>query len=193
MGLEFELKYRADAAALERIRAAFPGEYDVIPMTTSYFDTPAGELSRRHWTLRCRQEGARHVCTLKTPAGALGRGEWECECANIADAIPVLAKLADLPELVTLTGEGLILSCGARFTRQALMVTIGNSTAELALDSGVLINGATELPFCEAEIELKTGSAEEVVAFGRALAFRFGLETEPKSKFARARALGQEG
>ena len=192
MGLEFELKYRADAGALERIAAAFPGEYAVIPMTTSYFDTPEGALSQRHWTLRHRMEGDRHVCTLKTPAESMGRGEWECECADIETALPVLAKLSGLGELTELAENGIIQTCGARFTRKALLIPIGESTAELALDQGVLLNGSRELSFCEAEVELKSGSRAEILAFGQLFAAKFGLTPEPKSKYARARALGKE-
>lgn len=192
MGLEFELKYRADADALERIHGAFPGEYDVIPMTTSYFDTPEGAMSKRHWTLRHRREGDRQVCTLKTPAETLGRGEWECECVDIETAVPILAELSGLTELTQLAKNGFVQTCGARFTRNALLLTIGASTAELALDQGVLINGDKELPFCEAEVELKSGSQAEILAFGQIFAGKFGLTPEPKSKFARARALGKE-
>lgn len=192
MGLEFELKYRADADALERIQAAFPGEYAVIPMTTSYYDTPEGALSQRHWTLRHRREGDRQVCTLKTPARSMGRGEWECECADIGTAVPVLAELSGLAELTALAQQGLVQTCGARFTRRALLIPVGESTAELALDSGVLRNGDREKPFCEAEVELKSGSQTEILAFGQLFAAKFGLTPEPKSKFARARALGKE-
>lgn len=192
MGLEFELKYQADEAALERIAAAFPGEYETIPMTTSYYDTPDRALSERHWTLRCRQEGTRQVCTLKTPTDGLGRGEWETECDNIDIAIPILAALSEKPELLTLTAKGVVQTCGARFTRRALRIRIGESKAELALDSGVLVNGTKTLPFAEAEIELKEGTVEELTAFGRLFSGKFGLQPQPKSKYARARALGKE-
>lgn len=192
MGLEFELKYRATAGDLRNIRAAFPGAYDVIPMTTSYYDTRDGALSRRKWTLRRRMEGERSVCTLKTPAGDSCRGEWEVECAAIEDAVPLLAEQAGLPELLTLTAGGLALHCGARFTRQALPLYIGRNTAELALDAGVLIKGTTELPFAEVEIELKSGSREEIAAFAAEFAEKFRLEPEPDSKFARARAIKED-
>lgn len=192
MGIEFELKYRASAGAHERIRNAFPGGYAEIPMTTSYYDTPDGALSRRHWTLRHRQEGGRHVCTLKTPAPGGARGEWEVECEKIEDAVPALARTSGLAELPVLTGQGLVLSCGARFTRLAKMLEGEGFTAELALDRGVLINGEKRLEFAEVELELKSGEPERLTAFADTFAQKFALETEPKSKYARARALGRE-
>ena len=44
----------------------------------------------------------------------------------------------------------------------------------------------------EIEIELKTGSKEAMDAFAEGFATRYGLETEEKSKFARARSLTKE-
>lgn len=192
MGQELELKFRASEADLARIRAAFPGAYETISMSTSYYDTPEGTLSRLHWTLRHRQENERHVCTLKTPGTGGGRNEFEAECPHIHGAIAELAAKSGISELETLAAGGIVLACGASFTRQALLLTLPFGSAELALDSGVLLGGGRELPFAEVELELKSGSWEGLAAFGRTFAARFGLEPEPRSKFARAKALAKE-
>lgn len=193
MGQELELKYRATPEDLCAIRAAFPGEYTEIHMETTYFDTPDGALSARRWTLRCRRENGKLVCTLKTPTADPGiRGEWECECGDIRSAIPVLAGEANLPELERLTAAGVVPTCGARFTRLSLPFKMESGMAELALDQGVLLNGEKELPFAELELELKSGDAQELKALAQVIAHRFELEYERKSKFARARMLGQE-
>lgn len=192
MGTEFELKYRASREQLEALAAAHPG-LTAIAMTTEYFDTPKNTLSARKWTLRHRQEGARHVCTLKTPGSdGVSRGEWEVESADIFAAVEPLARLSGLPELTELTKDGLSVTCGARFTRLVGPVRAGDSTGELALDSGELVNGAKKLPFAEAEVELKAGDPADIVAFAQALAAEYGLEPEKRSKFHRARLLGQE-
>ena len=194
MGQEIELKYRATPEVLDAVRAAFPGDYTEIQMETTYFDTPDGTLSARRWTLRCRRENGSHICTLKTPTGRSGvRGEWETSCPDIHAAIPVLAREAALPELEALTAPGVKPICGARFTRLALPVALESGMAELALDRGVLMNGERELPFAELELELKTGDPEELKVLAQAIAHRFGLEYEKKSKFARAKGLGTEG
>ena len=82
--------------------------------------------------------------------------------------------------------------CGARFTRQCKTLAVEGSTVELALDRGILLGGGRELPLCEVEVELKSGSQDAAVAFAEALAEKYALVPEPKSKFARAAALSLE-
>ena len=190
MGREFELKYRARQPQLEAIQEAYPG-FSPITMETAYYDTPAGDLSRLRWTLRRRFENGRAVCTMKTPEKNGARGEWETECGSIAEAIPELCKLGAPAELASFAAKGLILSCAARFTRLAAVVQTEGCTLEIALDRGVLLGGGTELPFAEAEVELKAGSEEAARAFAEDFAARFGLTPEPKSKVQRAMELAK--
>ena len=72
MGREFELKFRADAGTIALIREKY-GSFTSISMETTYYDTPSGALSARHYTLRKRLENGESVCTLKTPAGDTAR------------------------------------------------------------------------------------------------------------------------
>ena len=190
MATEFELKFAADPAQLEAIRAAFPGQYQPISMETTYYDTPDHALSARKWTLRRRLENGVSVCTLKTPAGGLDRNEWETEADSIHQAIPVLCKLSDLTQLTELT-QGILPVCGAKFTRQACPMVLEGATLELALDRGILFGGGRELAFAEVEVELKSGSSEAACRFAEALARRFCLREEAKSKFRRALDLAQ--
>ena len=191
MAIEFELKYSARRAAQEEILAAHPGQYRTFEMETTYFDTPAGDLSQRHVTLRRRMENGLSVCTVKTPVSGYGRGEWECECADIHTAIDRLVELGAPRELLLLTAEGVVPVCGAKFTRRALSLEYQGAELELALDRGILLGGGKELPLCEVEVELKSGQPEDAVAFAEALAEKFGLEPESKSKFRRALALAK--
>ena len=190
MAVEYELKYRATPEVLERIQADFPGSYTVTEMTTTYYDTPGGDLAKLFWTLRHRREGDKHICTLKTPAGIDGRSEYEWCSEDIHDAIPHLSRLTGSNALNQLVERGLVETCGARFTRTARMFRAGSTTAELALDQGVLTNGEKEEAFAELEIELKHGYREEVDVMGFLLAASYKLETETKSKFQRSRELG---
>jgi inorganic triphosphatase YgiF len=139
--------------------------------------------------LRCRKENGQSVCTLKTPEGAQGRGEYEILCDDIQTALPELCKLSDLPELMTLTAQGVLPVCGARFTRIAKTLVLEDCTVELALDAGVLFGGGREEALCEVEVELKSGIREGAYAYAMALAGTFGLEREFTSKFRRALAL----
>jgi inorganic triphosphatase YgiF len=190
MAVEYELKYRANAEVLERIQADFPGEYTVTEMTTTYYDTPGGDLAKLFWTLRHRREGNEHICTLKTPAGIDGRSEYEWHCEDIHEAIPHLSRLTGSNALNQLVERGLVETCGARFTRTARMFRAGATMAELAMDQGVLTNAGKEEPFAELEIELKRGYREEVQVMGFLLAEAYELEPETKSKYQRSRELG---
>lgn len=186
MGIEFELKYTATAAAQDGILDQVRGVWQTISMETTYYDTPSGSLSQRRCTLRHRLENGKHVCTVKTPLGDTARGEWETESDSIASAIPELCKLGAPADLEALTAEGLREVCGARFTRKACTTQFGSALVEIALDRGILFSGSREIPLCELEVELKSGSREDAVAFARVLAKKYGLEPQPKSKFRRA-------
>ncbi len=190
MGMEYEQKFRATAKTQEKILSDHPGPWQTLAMQTTYYDTPTGALSARHCTLRKRLENRKSICTLKTPAHGGARREWETECETIEDAIPVLCKLGASPELLSLTSDGVIPICGAKFTRQYLPLSFGGSTLELSLDEGVLFNGDKQLPLCEVEIELKSGERNDTDTFALIFRQKYGLETEHKSKFLRAKELG---
>nr|MBQ8244601.1 CYTH domain-containing protein [Oscillospiraceae bacterium] len=185
MGREFELKYRADASQLAAIREAF-GAFRSISMETTYYDTPDHALGDLHWTLRRRMENGRSVCTVKTPEKNGARGEWEAECDSIEDAVPLLCRLGAPEILPRIIEYGLVPACGARFTRLAKEIPLDGCRVELALDQGALMGGKRELAFAEVEVELKSGSEQAAAAFAKALAVRFGLVPEPKSKVQRA-------
>ena len=190
MSREFELKYAAEPAVQAAIEASFDG-FETIAMQTTYYDTPSGALAARHITLRRRMENGQSICTLKTPTGTLSRGEWDTQCDTIEEAIPVLCKLSSWDLLPLLESEGVVATCGARFTRKACTVSLSDCTVEIALDSGVLLGNGQEIPLCEVEIELKSGSEEAATAFAEALAHQYGLVPEYKSKFRRALALAK--
>ena len=192
MAIEFELKFRADAARLAALLAAYGAGAQTVTMETTYYDIPGGGLSGRGWTLRRRMENGQGVCTLKTPAGGAARREWEVAAADIAEGIEKLCKLDTPGELAALTAGGLVQVCGARFTRRAVAVRMGQSVLELALDSGVLLGGSRTCPLCEVEVELKSGSRADAEAFAAELAREYGLTPEPVSKFGRALALARE-
>ena len=190
MGREFELKYAATPAVQAAIRAQF-GPWTEISMETTYFDTPDGALSAHRMTLRLRKENGITVCTLKTPLPDGSRGEWECPAETIDDGIRALIALGAPKLLAGLTIQGASPHCGAKFTRFAAQVNTADGMAELALDSGILLGGGKELPLCEVEVELKSGSEAAAVALAQAIATQYSLSEEPKSKFRRALNLAQ--
>lgn len=192
MGAEYELKFRAERGCQQKIAERYGDVWTETSMQTTYYDTPSGSLSGKRYMLRTRLENGVSVCTLKTSGKGNLRGEWEAECADITTAVPMLCKLGCPNDLADLCEEGLVAICGARFTRRAMLLKQPEFTAELALDAGILFSGDKEIPLCEVEIELKSGSKEALDAFAADFAPRFGLAIEENSKFARALALYKE-
>lgn len=192
MGIEFELKYAATPEAQEQILQNTAELWQTIRMETTYYDTHDNKLSGRHYTLRRRMENGKSVCTVKTPVGDHDRGEWEVECDDILEAVPALCKLGAPADLVHLISGGLSPVCGARFTRRAGLVNFMDAVLEIALDEGILFNGDREIPLCEVEVELKSGSRSVATMYGAMLAKIHALKPQPLSKFRRARDLREE-
>lgn len=175
--MEIEWKFSASPEALAAMEAAFPGPWERVEMRTVYLDTAEGALAREKRTLRVRWENGAAVSTYKTPDLGMGRGEWEApgedpKAALAAAGVPVPGSLVPV--------------CGARFLRKRRLVPTDDGWAEVALDEGALTAGDRARPLCEAEIELKSGSRGAAEALARAIAAKFGLTEEPRSKFRRA-------
>ena len=193
--MEFEIKLAApDADTPARILADpavcahRAGAAAEIPMETTYYDTPDGALGAKRWALRRRLEGGVSVITLKTPAeGRYCRGEFEVRGDDPLAALPALCAAGAPDALAQVTA--LVPVCGAKFLRTALPLRLNGCTAELALDRGTLFRGTRSESFCEAELELKDGAADAMLALAAHLCRTYGLREEPRSKFARARSL----
>ena len=201
MGMELEFKLAvADPGLLEQIlfdaqvAQVRRGGYRLIEMATVYYDTADRQLAARRWTLRLRQENDRLIATVKTPGQGRARGEWECRANTIDAAIPLLLEAGAPRELAALVeGQRLIPQCVAQFTRRAAEIVLADGTVcELCGDVGLLGGGGKEEALCELEVELKSGDGEMAEAFARELQDRFGLQEEPRSKFARASALAAQ-
>lgn len=189
MGIEYELKFRAEAHQLPAILAQYSGQMQEFQMETTYYDTPSGALSARHYTLRRRMENEESVCTLKTPAAGKGRQELELNCADIQQALPEFCKMGAPEDFAQVITEGILPVCGAKFHRTAITLESPDCCLELALDEGSLFGGGKSLPLCEVEVELKSGETFLADIFALDLARKFGLLPETKSKFRRALAL----
>ena len=191
MGVEYERKMKASAEALAQLKKVFRDHQAHFDMETTYYDTPLGDFSARHWTVRRRMENEKSVCTFKFPVDEVGRGEFEVECDSIETGVLELCKLSGKEELTTLAAAGLIPVCGAKFHRIAVPLVFGASAIELALDEGILTGGGKEIPLVEVEAELKSGNTADVDQFATYLMATYGLEVEKYSKFARAKALAK--
>ena len=199
MGKELEYKLQVESAErLEQIvccsevAALVEGQWRTMPMRTTYYDNAARQFAEKHWTFRHRLEDGVGIACLKTPCGqARARNEWQVEAERLDEsAVAALIAQGAPQELSKLTSSALVALCGARFTRRCVMLRFEDGTrAELAADLGTLHGTQEECALCELELELYEGSEETLRAFALLLCAKYGLREQPKSKFARARAL----
>ena len=197
--MEIELKLLVPAAALEALGAD--------PLLTGvkakrkarkrldniYFDTPDHALAQARIGLRLRKDGRRWLQTVKSggsaQAGLHQRQEIECAVSGKAlewaplvgtafEAVlePVWQQLA--PQFRTL------------FSRDIWRLT-GPTGAdiEVAIDEGETIAGRNREVICELELELKSGSVDDLFAIALALADRHPLLLDNRSKAERGNAL----
>ena len=187
MGRELELKYVATPEKLAAVCQMWDN-WTSISMQTTYFDTSDEQLSQQHCTLRCRMENGISVCTLKTPISGLGRGEWEKHTDWCAETVAELFRSAGRSPIAF---DALRPVCGAKFTRRAKTVVLPDCTVEIALDEGMLLGGGREIPLYELEVEFKSGDENAAILWAKALAAKFGLQAETKSKFRQASLLAK--
>lgn len=200
MAKELEVKYHLDSgeqlqAVLSdpAVTALLQTRWINIPMETTYYDMPSRCLSRRHWTLRHRLEGTRHVLCLKTPTDSPhARNEYEVQAVQPdMDALTQLCSIGAPAQLLKLADPAQLQPvCGASFQRQVATVALPDgSTAAISGDVGILYGACQQVSFCELELELTSGAPDAMLQFARRLAAIHGLHPEPESKYARARQL----
>ncbi|MBQ8004031.1 MAG: CYTH domain-containing protein [Oscillospiraceae bacterium] len=192
MPCEIELKYAppaelwAETLFSDAGIAPFAGEKCRYTMHTEYLDTKSGAAKEKGLTLRRRFENGESVLYAKckrSEAGALSvRGEWRVVSDDIDNACSLLEKAGAPTGL--LRGEKLYVCASVRFVREEVLVTpYDGFSFLLSFDEGVF---GVNTPFTEIELELVSGSKEELTTFGNALAKKYALTPEARSKYARA-------
>ncbi len=199
--MEIELKLVGapqDIARLGRLpflRAAQRSRAVTRRLHSVYFDTPEHDLARRDMALRLRQIGARWVQTFKcggaVDAGLHQRHEFEA---------PAAAQLLNVPALMDTPAADLFRDDSFRarlapvfvtdFRRTRRIVEVGpGTTAELAVDVGLITVEDRSVPIHEIEIELLQGDPSHLLAFAHALVDALPLRLENASKAERGYAL----
>ena len=166
---EIELKLELDpgGAALVRdhplVRGIDPRSQDQL---TVYYDTPAGALKERGYSLRVRSAGDRFVQTVKPlvdSAGLMGREEVECPVDSIEpDLARVDHPLGPAPGLVPVSRS--------EVTRTSWIVEQGGSRLQLDLDQGRIEAGGNSQQFAELELELLDGQPAALLVAAKAIA-----------------------
>lgn len=192
MACEIELKYappaflRAEVLFSDNDIAPFSKNRCRYEMHTEYLDTENGDAKKSGITLRRRFENGESVLYAKCKrydADALSvRGEWRVISDDIAGAAKRLSDAGAPTE--KLCGLSLYVCASVRFVREEILVTpYDGFSFLLSFDDGIF---GENTPFTEIELELISGSEEELVTFGNALAKKYSLKSEPRSKYARA-------
>jgi inorganic triphosphatase YgiF len=209
--MEIELKYKINGREqLEKIERdkflasiAEKGSAATVTMKAAYFDTEDRLLMENDIAFRIRKEGDRLVGTLKwrdRDTGVSGLYARDEVSVPVADASCFLSPdpyiFKDSREgqamLEAVSGQPLVLIFETVFTRRRFRVDSAGTICEVSFDTGEIIAGDRHAPIQELEIELFSGSKDELIRIGNKVAGAYGLEPEPLSKFARGRALAEQ-
>ena len=170
------------------------GEPCTLRMRAIYYDTAAEDVRRMRGGLRIRQENDESVCCLKLAAQASGackaRQEFEVAADDIIEGLGMLPDVgapADVCEMLLAAKPQP--TCETDFTRREYVLACDDFTAALAIDTGEMRRQGHTAPIHEMELEHLSGSEEAFRACATRMQERFGLETQPLSKLARAMAL----
>ncbi len=198
-GKEYELKFTVDAAALRHLiehpllQAAAEKRHN-SRLQSTYYDTPEAALRRARISLRVRaSNGSTVTQTLKDAGHSLvDRGEWERESESDR---PDVEWLRSTPLAHVFADEAVVESLAPRFTvdvsRTVLPVVFGTSVIEGAIDCGMISAGGRFLDISEFELELKSGSGEDVLALARELARDLPLVVSLAAKSERGYAVAE--
>jgi triphosphatase len=199
--MEIELKLSLPAPAVEALKAdplLARARKTRKRLDNIYFDTPDHALSQARIGLRLRKDGRRWLQTVKNggsaQAGLHQREEIEFAVSGKALEWAPLAGTAFEAVLGPLRQQ-LAPQFRTLFTRDIRRL-VGPSGAEieLAIDQGEIIvgkNGKKRETICELELELKSGSVNDLFELARALVSRHPLVLNNRSKAERGNALAR--
>lgn len=190
MTLEVELKLHIAPEHLQKlkrnqfVRSLSSTRARTLKLYSIYYDTADLELRRRAMALRLRRAGRQWLQTLKdggqVSAGLHQRNEWET---------PVPSEQLDFAALKASGGE---LPGGVRnrlqpvfvtdFTRHVRLLDFEGAQIELCMDSGEIRAGQSSCPISELELELKSGSPQQLFKLALSLLDIVPLGVEHTSK-----------
>jgi triphosphatase len=197
--MEIELKLSLPATAIDALKAdplLAKARKTRKRLDNIYFDTPDRALAQARIGLRLRKDGRRWLQTVKSggsaQAGLHQREEIEFAVSGKALEWAPLAgtKVEAVLEPIR---QQLCARFRTLFTRDIRRLT-GPSGAkiELAIDQGEIIAGKHREAICELELELLSGSADDLFDIALELASRHPLVLNSRSKAERGDALAQD-
>ena len=202
MGSEIEIKLElknedvlVDILEDEKIKAEL-GNFSIVSMNASYFDTSDLDLLSHNYVIRIRKENGVKVCTLKKrkeelESGVLVREEWNKEINSNDYSLDYFPEVAG--ELKAIVGSKELREIiETDFIRRKLDVRYHDSLLELDVDYGKIIAGNKEIPIHEVEVELKEGTEKDILDFIEEYLKGYDLKVVTYSKFSRGLELFQK-
>ena len=157
---------------------------------TTYHDTPDHLLLRHRLAFRLRQRDSGEVIVALKGMGSMldgvaRRNEWEMGLTE------PLHQLGDLPpstlrdHILSICAPDTVLQplLETHFQQRILVLQIGESLVEMALDQGEVRAGGAVHPLCEVELEVLEGELSSVQGFASQLSKRHALHPSQQSKF----------
>ena len=174
--------------------------YEDIELHAIYFDTEDRRLSREGITFRTRKENEAFVSTVKWN-GASENGLHEREEINVPMIdesyfhTPNINLFCHSPMCETLKEvighRELKKRVEVKVLRRQARIDTGKSICEISYDSGKVFYQGMEAPLSEMEVELYSGSREDMEQFVDNLVEKYGLVPENRSKFKQGLELGK--
>lgn len=196
--MEIELKMSLPASSVEALKADLllvKARRTRKRLDNIYFDTPGHALAQARIGLRLRKDGRRWLQTVKSgdsaQAGLHQREEIEfAVCGKALEWAPLAGT--EFEAVIKPIQKLLAPQFRTLFTRDIRRL-IGSSGAqiELAIDQGEIIAGKKREAICELELELKSGSADDLFEVALELASRHPLVLSNRSKAERGNALAR--
>jgi inorganic triphosphatase YgiF len=209
--MEIELKYKVESPEkIDKIlndpvlrKIAEEGTDETVMMKAAYFDTEDNVLIKNNIAFRIRSEGSKIIATLKwkdSDEGISGLYVREEINVPVSDESCFLAPDPGIFKestvgrdlLDVLDGKPLVNIFDINFRRDRFKVDSGDSIMEISVDEGSIVTTKGKLPIRELEIELFTGSREDLLELGDSIAKKHELKPEPVTKFGRGVALIKE-
>jgi inorganic triphosphatase YgiF len=183
---EQELKLHVPESARAGVeKELLRGRVTRMRLQAFYFDTPDRHLIRAKIALRLRREGEQWVQTLKMPGeNSLSRIEFNHERPTPELDLSVYAD-TPVSEVLEKHADSLVICYETDVQRIFRQTRSAHGIVEIALDTGVLRAGSTELPISEIEFELKRGQLSAVFALGKKWQQTHGLILDVRSKSER--------
>lgn len=172
---------KLDLKSIEWLCSLAEGNVETQQLVSTYYDTPDFYLMKHGLGLRLRNKGGQWLQTVKTSGSAENglhqRQEWEYALEKEALDLSLLKQtpLKDIIEDQAIWSN-LTPLFTTDFRREALQITVAEKTQiEFAYDYGKVTSKQLSTPIHEIEMELKTGSVEQLTQFAAEVAERLGL------------------